>query len=274
MVFGIVLGVLACVGVAAIFAFAYPWLAVAMKKGSGVGKYSRSDAWAVITGGSDGIGKEFAFQLAAKGFNILLVSRTMSKLQAVQEEVISRSGDVSCEVVQIDLSSADKSDYDRVSRAMSGKDIAILINNAGLSYKYPCTIEELDENLMDNILKVNVLALTKMCRIAMPHIRSPGLILNISSGSGISPVPLLNVYAASKTYVNYFSLALNAEYKHKGIRVESLTPMFIATKLSGMKPRPPKVPSPETFVKSALSKIGAALVHAGYDNHDSQLYPP
>ncbi|KAK2117612.1 hypothetical protein P7K49_004498, partial [Saguinus oedipus] len=84
------------------------------------------------------------------------------------------------------------------------------------------------------------------------HDRSKGAILNISSASGSHPVPMMTIYSATKTSVDFFSPCLHEEYRSKGIFVQSVLPYFVATKLAKIRKPTLDKPSSETFVKSAI----------------------
>lgn len=91
------------------------------------------NTWAVVTGASDGIGAEYCRGLALEGFNIALVSRTLSKLQSVEHELRRINPKIQTKIVQADFSgNATQSFYDNIYNQLRGLDISILINNAGL----------------------------------------------------------------------------------------------------------------------------------------------
>ncbi|XP_028942317.1 very-long-chain 3-oxoacyl-CoA reductase [Antrostomus carolinensis] len=93
--------------------------------------------------------------------------------------------------------------------------------------------------------------------IAMLKIsRSKGVILNISSAAGMYPTPLLTLYSATKAFVDYFSRGLHAEYKSKGIIVQSVLPYYVATKMSKIRKPTFDKPSPEKYVRAALGTVG------------------
>ncbi|MGH0183932.1 UNVERIFIED_CONTAM: hypothetical protein FKN15_013430, partial [Acipenser sinensis] len=97
--------------------------------------------------------------------------------------------------------------------------------------------------------------------------RSKGAILNISSASGMYPVPLLTLYSSTKAFVDFFSRAMHAEYKSRGIIVQSVLPFFVATKLSKIRRPTLDKPSPEAYVKAALSTVGLQVQTNGYLLH-------
>lgn len=108
-----------------------------------------------------------------------------------------------------------------------------------------------------------------MTQLVLPGMveRSKGAILNISSGSGMFPVPLLTIYSATKTFVDFFSQCLHEEYRSKGIFVQSVLPYFVATKLAKIRKPTLDKPTPETFVKSAIKTVGLQSRTNGYLIH-------
>ncbi|KAJ8126434.1 hypothetical protein O1611_g7202 [Lasiodiplodia mahajangana] len=98
--------------------------------GTNLRKYGGKGTWAVVTGASDGLGKEFATQLAAKGFNLLLVSRTQSKLEAFQNELQSKYPSLQTDILAMDFAAVDNdADYSRLAKRIDGLNVGILINN-------------------------------------------------------------------------------------------------------------------------------------------------
>ena len=86
--------------------------------------------WAIITGGSEGIGRSFALDLAKSGFNILIASRTLSKLQKVEKELKETNPNIKVKCVPIDL--ANTIDYSTITKDTEVMDnLGILVNNAG-----------------------------------------------------------------------------------------------------------------------------------------------
>jgi len=222
--------------------------------------FTKFGKWAVVTGATDGIGKAYATALAKKGMSVLLISRTESKLKAVKEEIDSKGyPGVEVEYVVCDYSSFDSKAKAKVTKSMENLDIGVLINNVGLSYRYPRFFHEITDDEVTDIIEMNVNSTTWMTRYVIDGMvqRKRGAIVNISSGSAMYTMPLLAEYSAAKSYIEKFTLALNAEYGAKGINVQCQIPFYVATKLAKMR-KSFTVPTPDAYVKMGLKFVGQA----------------
>ncbi|XP_066275076.1 very-long-chain 3-oxoacyl-CoA reductase-B-like [Branchiostoma lanceolatum] len=228
--------------------------------------------WAVVTGSSDGIGKEYAKQLAACGLNIVLISRSEDKLKAVAAEIEGKSG-VRTKIVVADFGSTEI--YHNIKQELEGLDIVCLVNNVGTAAAtYPDFFLNVDDEMNDLMVNVNVMSVVKMTRIVLPGMveRKKGVVINISSTSGEVPFPLLTTYAGTKAFVTQFSRSLAVEYEGKGIIVQAVTPGTVSTSMSGYQPVNAMIPSPASFVSSALKTVGVVGLTCGYFAHSLQLW--
>ncbi|CAG8470307.1 6268_t:CDS:2 [Paraglomus brasilianum] len=214
-------------------------------------------AWAVITGASDGIGKEFAYQLAAAKFNILLISRTRSKLESLASEIEGKYG-VQTQIYAMDFTKGDLQDYENLKEVINQLDIGVLINNVATNHEIPTPFIMESEELINNIVEVNIagtLRITKMIVNVMAA-KNRGLILNIGSFAGYVPSPYLSVYSGSKAFLSTWSQALGAELKPKGIVVQNVNTYFVVTGMSKIRRSNFLTPYPKPYVRAVLSKIG------------------
>lgn len=211
-----------------------------------------------MTGASDGLGKEFATQLAAKGFNIVLVSRTLSKLEALSQELESKFSGLQTKVLDMDFSADDDADYARLSKLITGLDIGILINNVGQSHSIPVPFVLTEQKELQDIITINCLGTLKVTQVIAPGMQSRkrGLILTMGSFGGWIPSPLLATYSGSKAFLQHWSAALAAELKPSNVDVELCLSYLVTTAMSKVRRSSLLIPSPRPFVRAALGKVG------------------
>jgi len=230
--------------------------------------------WAVVTGATDGIGKAYAMAFAKKGLSVVLISRTESKLQDVKKEIEDKNYGVQVKVVVCDYSNFDKKAQSNVASEIKDLDVAVLVNNVGISYRYPLYFHELTDQDVANIIEMNINSTTWMTRVLIDKMaeRKRGAIINISSGSAMYTLPLLAQYSAAKSYIEKFTLALNAEYSKKGVTVQCQIPFYVSTKLAKMR-KSLSVPSPAEYVSCAIKHVGYAdPVISPYWVHGAMTY--
>ncbi|XP_057811087.1 very-long-chain 3-oxoacyl-CoA reductase 1-like [Salvia miltiorrhiza] len=220
-------------------------------------------SWVAITGSTDGIGRALAFEIAARGLNLVLIGRNPSKLEATSREIRRKHGGIEVKTVAIDFAAGCRSGEEiarAVEREIKGLDLGILINNAGLAYPYARFMHEVDDGLMESVVGVNAAALTWLTRAAVAGMleRRRGAIVNVGSGSSacLPSYPLYTVYAATKAYVTMLSKSMSLEYKQHGIDVQCQIPLLVATKMSSIKKSSLFIPSAETYSKASLRWIG------------------
>jgi len=228
--------------------------------------------WAVITGSTDGIGKAYAFELAKRGLNVVLISRTKQKLEEVAKEIQSKNSNTQVKTIPIDFTQ-NNTIYSTIRDEIRGLDIGVLINNVGMSYEYPETFDKVENNekFLNNMIRCNVDSVANLTQMILPDMikKRRGLIVNVSSISGRRPTPLLGLYSGTKGFIDLFSRSLAAECVPRGVYVQSLCPGYVVSKLSGIRKASLIAPTPEQFVISALDRVALPYT-TGYWTHELQ----
>jgi 17beta-estradiol 17-dehydrogenase / very-long-chain 3-oxoacyl-CoA reductase len=222
----------------------------------------------LVTGSTDGIGKAYAFALAERGLHIILVSRNPSKLEKVASEIESQCK-VKTKIVAIDFTNADEEYAPRLEKEIKGLEIGVLVNNVGIMYDYPEEFLLVSDQTIRDLVNVNIASMNAMTRLCLPGMvqRKKGAVINISSISSITPAPLLSAYGATKAYVDKLSVGLDQEYGRKGITIQTVLPGYVVSNMSRVK-ESMTAPSPDAFVKSALSRLGIYSRTTGFWSHD------
>jgi short-subunit dehydrogenase len=179
--------------------------------------------YALITGGSEGIGYELAKIFAENGYNLVLVSRDQQKLdRAAQEIQNAHGGDViTISKDLFDVENAFKL-YDEVTA--KGLQIDVLVNDAGQGQFGEFAESDLRRQL--EIINLNVSSLVALTHLFLNDMidRGEGRILNLSSIASKMPGPWQSVYHGTKAFVQSFTEAVRQEVKDKGITVTALLP--------------------------------------------------
>ncbi|KAJ2804932.1 hypothetical protein H4R20_002307 [Coemansia guatemalensis] len=213
-------------------------------------------AWAVVTGCTDGLGREAALELARKKFNLMLISRSAEKLEAMAAEV--REMGVEARTIAVDFNNVSEEKWAQMAQELNAVRVGVLMNNVGVSYEYPMHVEEVSEQTIDALVELNMRAMVKMTRMVIGQMkeRKCGLILNSGSFAALIPSPFLSVYSGTKGFVKYFSQSLAAEVAPFGVVVEHLQTYFVCSRMS--KTRKPNflIPLPKPYIKNVFSKIG------------------
>lgn len=166
----------------------------------------------VITGAGSGLGKALAKRFASEGETVILLGRTLSKVQSVAEELGAPAMAVACDIASADSVRAAFAEVAKVHPK-----IDVLINNAAI-YE-PFTVAEATDAQIDGIIATNLNGPIYCCRTAIPMLESGGQIINVGSESVAVPFVMLSLYQATKAGLEMFTSALEAELEEAGIRV-------------------------------------------------------
>ncbi|KAL5336179.1 very-long-chain 3-oxoacyl-CoA reductase [Aspergillus crustosus] len=226
--------------------------------GKSLRSFGPKGSWAVITGASDGLGKEFALQIARAGYNIVLVSRTASKLTTLGDEITAKYPSVQTKILAMDFARNEDQDYEQLKALVSELDVSILVNNVGKSHSIPVPFAQTPEDEIADIITINCTGTLRVTQLVVPGMiqRKRGLILTMGSFGGLLPTPLLATYSGSKAFLQQWSTALGSELQPHGITVELVQAYLITSAMSKIRRTSALIPNPRAFVKATLSKIG------------------
>jgi len=213
------------------------WLYLNFVRQNDLSKYrkGKKEPWALVTGATDGIGKAFAEELALRKFNIVLLSRSQNKLDAVKTE-IEKEFKVKVKTLAVDAGHATEETYKHIKETVAPLELAVLINNVGVSH-LPEFLEKVPVQEVEDIMKINVLFTTRITQVLLPQLKAnrDSAIIFLSSISSAAPTPFLTAYAASKAYDRNFSCSLALECADCGVDVQSIDPGFVISNMSRMK---------------------------------------
>lgn len=213
---------------------------------------------ALITGGTEGIGRATGFALGRKGYRVGVCSRSEAKVKRVLEDLAKEGIEAAGAAGDV----GDQAQADRVSRKLIGElgKIDVLVNNAGVLIAKP--FEELSLDDWDRTMASNVRSLFLMTRAVLPAMRSrkQGAIVNVASLAGRNGFVGGTAYTASKHAVLGFSRSLMLETRKDNIRVIAICPGSVATSMMRDQPMlkadPQKVLQPEDVAASIVHALG------------------
>ena len=185
-------------------------------------------AYALITGGSGGIGLELARIFAANGHNLILTARNENKLQGIKTE-LQETYPIEVQIISRDLSVKDSAGDLHTETVKKGFRVDYLVNNAGFGDHASFLASNWDRQ--NEMVQLNITALMQMTYLYGNDMKQNGFgrILNLASVAAFSPGPYMSNYYASKAYVLSFSQAVNMELKGTGVTVTALCPGPVAT---------------------------------------------
>ena len=213
---------------------------------------------AVVTGASSGIGEAVARRLAAEGSGLVLVARDVGRLQTLAADLGDRHG-VPVEVLVADLSTAEG--RTAVERRLDDRDrpVDLLVNNAG--FGTTGDLVDLDVDAEDAQVQVNVLAVLRLTRAALPGMvmRGRGAVLNVASLAGLYPTPGTATYGATKAFVCSLTDALHEELRGTGVTATAVLPGFTRTEFQERANWRPQGYLPDAAWMTADDVAAAAL---------------
>ncbi|MDG2004463.1 MAG: SDR family NAD(P)-dependent oxidoreductase [Novosphingobium sp.] len=214
--------------------------------------------WALITGGSDGIGLAFANRLADEGINLVLVGRNVGKLDAASKEITAKG--VECVTASVDIG-ADGA-CDKIVAAIGEREVGLFVANAGADPNGSRFLDK-DISAWDNLVTMNVNSKMHLCHHLGRQMRDRGRggMILVSSGACYSGMFGLAAYCASKGFVLNFAEALWAEFRHHNVDVLTMvlgqtdTPSYRKILAESGQSIPENWADPENVAETALRQL-------------------
>ena len=179
---------------------------------------------AIITGASSGIGKEFVKQISQTGEfdRIWVIARSKDKLLELEYNFGES-------IVPIALDLTNENDFEKFAEILEKEkpDIKLLVNNAGFGKFGSHSQIPISESA--NMIDLNCKAVVMMSEICLPYMNDGAKIIQVASIAAFQPLPLINVYGATKSFVLNYAIGLDKELKDKNIRVFALCPGWTKT---------------------------------------------
>lgn len=187
--------------------------------------------YTLITWASSWIGKLCAQRFAKKWHNLILIARSLDKLEIIKSDILKQAN------IDIILHSVDVSDSNQVDqffKEIAQLDINVCINNAGLAL-WEDEFTQANWTDLDTMMQVNIVWYTHIAHQVLPFLKkTKGYIFNISSVAWVEPYEWWHVYCASKAYVKMLSKSLRIELMGSEVRVTDIAPGWVDTEWFAM----------------------------------------
>ncbi|OQV23721.1 putative Very-long-chain 3-oxoacyl-CoA reductase [Hypsibius exemplaris] len=215
--------------------------------------------WAVVTGATDGLGLAYAKELAKRGANVMLVGRHPEKLDMVAREIEAQFR-VKADMLVIDFQRCSLEDYLKVKDRLSRLRCDILVNSVGMASgstgSFGC--QSNTEQMCLDLLNVNIIPTLMFTNAVLPGMkeRKRGVIVNLSSVAAVYPLPNYALYGATKSFVDFFSSALDRECRPFSIFVQCVLAGPVLSNMTKSQAKSFFIVQPGPFVREALSQVG------------------
>jgi short-subunit dehydrogenase len=178
----------------------------------------------IITGASSGMGRELALQIAEKETfdELWVIARREEALESLKKDIKTK-----VRPIALDLVKAESFEIYKALLEQEKPDVTFLANVAGFG-KFGRYDQIALQDCMD-MIDLNCKALVAITQLTLPYMKRGARILQLDSLSAFQPVPYINVYGSTKSFVLSYSRALNRELRTEGIRVMSVNPGWVKT---------------------------------------------
>ena len=214
----------------------------------------------IITGGGSGIGRASGLMMAEEGAVCVAVGRTVSKVEAVRDEIVEAGG--AAEAYGVDV--GDKDSVDSMVEEVIGRHgkVDVLVNNAGHSSPRRMLLTTTPDDLR-SVYDSNLVGSVFCTQAVVPSMvdAGQGTVINVSSMAGVSASPLAGMsYSAAKAAVINFTAFINAEYRNTGIRASVVIPGEVDTPILDGRPVVPDTDARSTMVTAEDTAEAITLI--------------
>lgn len=180
---------------------------------------------ALVTGASSGIGRDIALELAARGYDLIVVARRADKLDEIKKAVKTNCTTVSCDL-------SDNENCIKLCKWLVNEDVEVVVNCAGLGVFGQFCETALDREL--NMINVNITALHIISKFFVKKFKEQnrGYILNVASAAAYAPGPYFASYYATKAYALRLTQAVSEELHGSGVYAGTLCPGTVDTEFN------------------------------------------
>ena len=245
---------------------------------------NQTTPFALITGASRGIGKEYARVLAASGYDLLLIGRDTQKLETLRQE-LHQTSQSEVWVESLDLSQPQAAETLHNVAQSYRTEVSLLINNAGFGMYGD--FSEMRLTNIRNMLQLHINTIVESIRLFLPNMltRKHGAIITVASVAGFFPIPYITEYAATKAFLIAFSEGLARETQNQGVTIQVCCPGFTETDFHQSAGHQPKhvlfTQSPQQVVPDIITGsiikthrrnnwLARSPISVGQQNHSSQ----
>ncbi|MEZ4749469.1 MAG: SDR family NAD(P)-dependent oxidoreductase [Bdellovibrionota bacterium] len=232
-----------------------------------------SSDWALVTGTTRGIGKEYAEALARLGCNLICISNEGEAL-AVQQKELESTHSIRVRTLCLDLSDIEATKA--AANALAAEPIKVLINNAGFGLKGPLQSHPVEDYI--NVINVNAVAPVIFTRALLPKMQaqSKGFVVHVASINAVVPIPNNQIYTATKAFCFSYAAAVARENKNSGIRFQLVLPSTTKTPFHDRQGAHPGKSAmlPKAVVEASLRDVSQffCIPHKG-DRFLASIFP-
>lgn len=196
------------------------------------------DKYALVTGGSSGMGLEYVRQLASIGYNVIIVALYQTETDIVKDEMSIKYPNLDFVSIGMDLSHPDSAKvlYEKICEILPNATVEVLINNAGILN--PIHFRNMTEAQISRIILIHNHTLALLCHYFVKQMAANGrgYILNVSSLAAWLAFPFISTYSATKAFTRVFTKSLRIEYKGSGVKFSTIYFGAVDTNLYNLSP--------------------------------------